>query len=385
VLEQNYRYDLLSPDTLLKKYVGKKLKIARYNEKLGSDEIKDAELLAIEGGPVLRIDGQIVTGFAGRYLFPELPANLLPKPTLVWLLKSGVAQQKLEVTYLTRNLGWKADYVLLLTDDDRAGDLSGWVTLENNTGTSYQHAELKLVAGDVQRVAPPPPPEAAYDRDADGIADSADVLHQESLFEYHLYSLARPTDLLDKEKKQVRLLDAHGIAVQKKLSLRGLDWYYRSLAGSLPPKQKVGVYVEITNSEKFGLGQPLPKGILRVYKADKSGARQFVGEDAIDHTPRDEKLEVKLGEAFDVLADRRQMRWTALGACRSESSWEIKISNHKDNAERVELVEPASGDWEIVESSQPAQREDARTFKFEVDVPARGTTTVTYRVRVKWC
>ncbi len=386
VLEQNYRYDLLSPETLLKKYVGKKLRVARYNEALGKDEIKEAELLAIEGGAVLRIDGEVVTGFGGRYLFPEVPANLLPKPTLVWLLASGVAEQKLEVTYLTRNLGWKADYVLLLSADDSQGDLAGWVTLENNTGTSYENAELKLVAGDVQRVAPPiepPMPQGAMEERK--AAGAPQQFQRESLFEYHLYSLSRPTDLLDKEKKQVRLLDAHDIAVKKKLSLRGFDWYFRTQTGTLPPKQKFGVYVTITNSEKFGLGMPLPKGVLRVYKADKSGARQFVGEDQIDHTPRDEDFEVKLGEAFDVLADRRQMRWTALGPCNSESEWRIEIANHKDNAERVELIEPVSGDWQIVESSHPAKREDAQTFKFEVEVPARGKTTVTYRVRVKWC
>jgi hypothetical protein len=387
VLEQNYRYDLLSPETLLKKYVGKKLKIARYNEKLGTDEIKEAELLAIENGPVLKIDGEIVTGFPGRYLFPEVPANLLPKPTLVWLLESGAAKQKLEVTYLTRNMSWKADYVLVLSADDKQGDLAGWVTLENNTGTSYENAQLKLVAGDVQRVTPPQPmPMPAMERYEEApAAPPPPQFERESLFEYHLYSLQRPTNLLDKERKQVRLLEAAGIALKKKLILRGNDWYFRGQTGALPPKQKLGVFVEISNSEKNHMGMPLPKGILRVYKADKSGSRQFVGEDAIDHTPRDEDFEVKLGEAFDVLADRKQMTWRALGSCRSESSWEIKIANHKDTAERVELFEPASGEWEIVQSSHEARREDASTFVFDVEVPARGETKVTYWVRVRWC
>ncbi|HVJ18031.1 MAG TPA: DUF4139 domain-containing protein [Polyangiaceae bacterium] len=387
VLEQNYRYDLLSPDTLLKKYVGKKLKVARYNEKLGTDEIKQAELLAIEGGPVLKIDGEIVVGFPGRFLFPEVPENLLPKPTLVWLLASGLEKQKLEVTYLTRNLSWKADYVLVLSPDDKQGDLAGWVTLENNTGTSYEHAQLKLVAGDVQRVAPPPPPQAPMPESVamDMAAPTRPQFERESLFEYHLYSLQRPTDLLDKERKQVRLLEAAGITLKKKLILRGFDWYFRQQTGELPPKQKLGVFVEISNSEKNQLGIPLPKGVLRVYKADKSGSRQFVGEDGIDHTPRDEDFEVKLGDAFDVLADRRQMTWKTLGSCGSESTWEIKVKNHKDTAERVELWEPASGEWDIVQSSHKARRENASTFVFEVDVPARGETKVTYTVRVRWC
>ncbi len=386
VLEQNYRYDLLSPETLLKKYVGKKLRVARYNQKLGTDEIKDAELIAIEGGPVLKIDGEIVTNYGGRFLFPEVPPNLLPKPTLVWLLSSGAAKQKLEVTYLTRNLGWKADYVLLLSPDDKQGDLAGWVTLENNTGTSYENAELKLVAGDVQRVAPPPPPMApVMMEEAMPMAAPAPQFKQESLFEYHLYSLQRNTDLLDKERKQVRLLDAQGIGIKKILSLRGEEWYFRNQVGTLPPKQKFGVYVKLTNSEKQGLGQPLPKGVVRVYKADQGGSRQFVGEDAIDHTPRDEEIEIKLGEAFDVLADRKQMTWRTLGSCGSESTWEIKISNAKDAVQDVEIVEPANGDWEVVDSSHPAKREDAKSFKFNVTVPARGSTLVTYRLRVRWC
>jgi hypothetical protein len=386
VLEQNYRYDLLSPETLLKKYVGKKLRVARYNQKLGTDEIKDAELVAIEGGPVLEIDGEIVTNYGGRFLFPEVPANLLPKPTLVWLLSSGAAQQKLEVTYLTRNLGWKADYVLLLSPDDKQGDLAGWVTLENNTGTSYENAELKLVAGDVQRVAPPPPPMPPMAmEEAMPMAAPAPQFKQESLFEYHLYSLQRKTDLLDKERKQVRLLDAQGIGITKILSLHGTEWYYRSQIGPEAPVEKVGVYVKLTNSEKQGLGQPLPKGIIRVYKADQGGSRQFVGEDAIDHTPRDEEIEIKLGESFDVVPERKQMAWRALGSCGSESSWEIKLRNAKDAAQQVEIVEPANGDWEVVESSHPAKREDAKSFKFTVDVPGRGTTVVTYRIRVRWC
>lgn len=384
VLEQNYRYDLLSPETLLKKYVGKKLRVARYNEKLGTDEFKEAELIAIEKGPVLKIDGEIVINYGGRFLFPEVPENLLPKPTLVWLLASSVAKQKLEVTYLTRSLSWKADYVLLLSPDDKAGDLAGWVTLENNTGTSYKNAELKLVAGDVQRVAPvPPPPPVAMEVYAPEPVSASPQFKEESLFEYHLYSLQRKTDLLDKESKQVRLLDAQGIRVQKVLSLRGSEWYYRSQIGKAT--EKVGVYVKLTNSEKEGLGQPLPKGTVRVYKADQSGARQFLGEDFIDHTPRDEEIELKLGDAFDVVAERKQKSYRSLGSCSAESAWEIELRNAKEQPQSVEIIEPANGDWEIVESNYRAERRDAKRFKFVVEVPARAKAQVTYKIRVRWC
>jgi hypothetical protein len=385
VLEQNYRYDLLTPEKLLEKYVGKRVKVVRYNEKLGSDETREADVLGVEGGPVLRIDGEVVTGFPGRFVFPELPPNLVAKPTLVWLLASSAASQRVEVTYLTANLSWRADYVLVLDAKDETGDLTGWVTLTNGTGTTYKNAELKLVAGDVQRVAPEPPREMAMDEAAPAAAPMPPPFRQESLFEYHLYTLERPTDLLDRETKQVTLLEAHGVKIKKKLEFRGYDYWYRGLYGELPQNQKVGVFVELDNSEQSGLGMPLPKGTVRVYKADQSGAQQFVGENVIDHTPRDEKVELKLGEAFDVVADRKQMEWKALGDCSSESAWQVEFRNHKDVAVTVEDSEPVSGDWEIVQSSHPAAKKDAQTFVFTVPVPARGATKITYRVRIRWC
>ncbi|HEX6277748.1 MAG TPA: DUF4139 domain-containing protein [Polyangiaceae bacterium] len=386
VLEQNYRYDLLTPEKLLEKYVGKRVKVVRYNEKLGTDEVLPADVLAVENGPVLRIGGEVVTGFPGRFVFPEVPENLVAKPTLVWLLASSAPRQRVEVSYITQNLSWNADYVLVVDAKDQAGDLTGWVTLENQSGTSYTNAELKLVAGDVQRVAPPPPPPAAPMMEYDAAPVSAPApFRQEALFEYHLYALQRPTTLLDKEKKQVTLLEAHGVKLEKKLVFRGQDYWFRSRIGELPKNQKVSVFVKLENSEKRGLGMPLPKGVVRVYKADTSGAQQFVGEDSIDHTPRDEEIEIKLGEAFDVVADRKQMEWRALGSCSSESTWTIALRNHKDEAVKVEIEDPANGDWDIVSSSHPARKEDARTLVFTVDVPSRGETKVSYKIRLRWC
>jgi hypothetical protein len=208
---------------------------------------------------------------------------------------------------------------------------------------------------------------------------------QEALFEYHLYALERPTDLLDKEQKQVSLLEANDITLRKKLVSRGVDYSFRGRFTQVLEKQKVGVFVVIDNRENKGLGMPLPQGILRVYKADASGAQQFVGEDAIDHTPRDEEIEVKLGEAFDVLANRRQTSWQAVSKCAGETEWEIELKNHKDTAVRVEVHEPVGGDYEVIRSSQPPTERDAQSLVFEVDVPARGATKLSYRVRVRWC
>jgi hypothetical protein len=385
ILEQNYRFDLLTPETLLNKYVGRNIRAYRYHEATGKEDVVEAKLLSVANGPVLQIGKEITFNYPGRFGFGELPPDLIAKPTLVWLVESGQAKQSLEVSYLARNMSWKADYVFVVNEAETKGDLVGWVTLQNQTGASYRNAELKLVAGDVNRVRD----EAEYDAPRRMSKQSAGAaaggFREEGLFEYHLYTLGRPTTVLDKEQKQVTLLESQGIGIEKKLVFAGQSYWYRGQYGELAKNQKVGVFLDFKNSEANKLGMPLPKGTLRVYKADKSGAKQFVGEDAIDHTPRDEELHVKMGEAFDVVADRKQTAWRALGNCTSDSSWEIEIRNHKDQAQMVEIREPVAGDWTVEQSSHPAVKEDASTFLFNVNVPKRGSTKVTYRVRIRWC
>jgi len=384
VLEQNYRYDLISPQTLLEKYVGKRLKVYRYHTNDGKEDAVDADLLAVANGPVLSINGEVTFDYGGRFALPALPPNLIARPTLSWLLENKAPRQNLEVTYLAQEMNWSADYVLLLNPQETKADLTGWVTLVNQSGAAYENAELKLVAGTVNRVQPVAPPMPRYAK-AEMASAGAPAFREEGLLEYHLYTLSRPTTLLHNEKKQVTLLEAQGIGVTKKLIFNGQDYWYRGNYGEVVSNQKVGVYLDIQNTEKNRLGMPLPKGTLRVYKSDKAGSRQFVGEDAIDHTPRDEKVRVKLGEAFDVVADRKQLKYSELGSCSSESSWRVELKNHKDVAVEIEDNEPVSGDWTIVSSSHPATRQDARRFSFTVQVPARGKVTLEYVVRVRWC
>ncbi len=387
VLEQNYRYDLLSPKTLLEKHVGEKIEIYRYDEKLGTEQVKEAEIVAVENGVVLRVDGQLTYDLPGRFAFPKLPDDLVAKPTLVWLVQSAAPEQELEVSYLTRGLNWSADYVLKLDASDKKADLNGWVTLTNDSGTSFEAAQLKLVAGDVQRVAPVADGEAEQ-ASPSSIALSkprAPAFQEESLLDYHLYTLERRTSVKDKEKKQVALLEAHDVQVTKKLVLRGQSAYFLARYGTISTNQQLDVMLELENAKQNQLGMPLPKGTLRVYKADSAGGLQFVGEDQLDHTPRDEKVKLRLGQAFDVVADRKQLQYTQLFKCVSDSDMEIEIRNHKDTAEAVEVWEPVVGDWELVRSSHPSRREDSRTFVFDLSVPARGKVTVNYRVRVRWC
>jgi hypothetical protein len=385
VLEQNYQYDLLSPAKLLEKYVGRTVRVLRWSETKGRDEERDAVVLSAGEPPILRVGDEITWAFPGRIAFPEIPKTLIARPTLVWLVDSSSERQKVEVSYLASQLSWKADYVLVVNDADTAGDLNGWVTLDNQSGAAYANAKVQLVAGDVNRIQ-----SAVYKDRMLYAAESRAAMappqfREEGLFEYHLYTLERPATLLENEQKQIALLEASGIKLAKRLVLRGEPSYFRMQTGELGATSKIAVSLEFENREAERLGMPLPKGIVRVYKRDKSGGRQFLGEDEIDHTPRDERVRIRVGDAFDVIGERKQMDYKVIGSCRSESAWQIDLRNHKDEKVEVDVVEPASGDWEIVSSSQKATKEDARTFSFRVPVPARGSTRVEYRVRVRWC
>lgn len=391
VLEQNYQYDLLTPQTLLEKYVGRRVSLARYDSDAGADVLREARVLASARGPVLAVNGEVLSLAPDeRVVFPELPPELLPEPTLVWLLDSRRAEQRVEVSYLTKALSWHADYVLALAADEAHADLTGWVTLDNQTGTSFPAAELQLVAGDVSRVVapePPPMPGMGFGR---SLNKPKPAFQEQPLFEYHLYALDRATDVLAREQKQVQLLEVRGIAVERKLRLqvgrRNLPRFVRapqpSPAASLEHAQ---VVVVIENREASGLGMPLPRGVLRAYREDSSGAAQFVGEDAIPHTPRDERLEIELGEAFDVVAERRRLSQRQLERCVQQSEWRIALRNHKDAAVVVEVVEVASGDWQVLQATLPSEKRDATSFAFHVPVPARGATELGYQLRTRTC
>ncbi|UCF80665.1 MAG: DUF4139 domain-containing protein [Acidobacteriota bacterium] len=382
VLEQNYQYDLLSPQKLLEKYVGRKVKVFRWNEVTGRDEEREAEVLSTNDGTILRVGDEITFGYPGRISFPEIPGNLIAEPTLVWLLDSAAPKHKLEVSYLTDGMTWKADYVLVVDSEDAAGDLNGWVTLNNTSGAGYENARLKLVAGDVHRAEE----EDVFRPGVKFMAAAAEPqFREEAFFEYHLYTLERPTTLRDNEQKQISLLEAPGVKIEKRLVFRGAPYYFRSACGRVQSNQKVGVFLDIENKKAHGLGMPLPKGIVRVYKADAEGSLQFIGEDRIDHTPRDERVRIKMGEAFDVVGDRVQTDYKDHGRCGSESEWEISLRNHKDEDAEVDVFEPAEGEWKILTTSHDWEKVDAHTFKFIVRVPSHDEVKIRYRVRIRWC
>lgn len=382
VLEQNYEYDLLSPQKLMEKYVGKKVKLYYRNPYTDKEEIKTAEVLSTNNGTVLRVGDEISFGYEGRIVFPSVPENLISRPTLVWLLRSArEGHVKLETSYLTTGINWRADYVLTLGENDKKADLTGWVTIDNKSGTAYRDAKLKLVAGDVHRAR------KEYMLQKRVMAEAAmaprDQFREEAFFEYHIYTLKRRSTIKDNQIKQINLLCAEKIPVTKEFVLQGATHYYRGRYGTAP-KQKVGVFIEITNSKRNNLGMPLPKGIVRVYKRDSEGSLQFIGEDSVDHTPKDEDVRLKMGEAFDVVGARKQTDWKKTGKNTHESAFEITLSNHKDEDITVKVIEPIPGDWKILRSTHKYTKTDARTVEFNVPVGRDQKSTLAYRVRVKF-
>ena len=379
VLEQNYEYDLLNPQKLLDKFVGKKVRLMT-----ADGNLIDAVLLSNNNGPIYEINGQIHLGHPGRVLLPDIPENLIPKPTLVWLLENRTGRpQRVEASYLTSGIAWKADYVVVLNAKDDGGDLSGWVTIDNQSGATYTDAALKLVAGDVHRIRSRPEMRAMLESAAKG-TPAPQQFQEESFFEYHLYSLDRRTTIKQNQSKQINLLDAVNIPVRKELRFYGGSQFFRSQLPQPISNQKVSVYLEIANTEKNHLGMPLPQGTVRVYKASSDGSLQFIGEDATDHTPKDEKVRIKMGEAFDVVAERTQKDWKKIAPGVYETEWDIQIRNHKTEDVQVTVVEPVPGDWEVIKSSHPYEKAEAHTLQFKVDVPTDGKTAVNYRVRMRW-
>ncbi len=388
VLEQNFEYDLLTPESLLDKYVGRTVKLIKTHPTTGEEAAEEAAVLSAGSGTVLRVGDRIEAGVPGRLVFPDVPENLRDRPTLTMLVDSkDGGKQDAVLSYLTGGLSWKADYVAELGADDASINLSGWVTLTNESGATYQNAKLQLVAGEVNRVRERMPA-MIMDGPARMRAVAMDEsMVEESMFEYHLYTLGRPTTIKEKQSKQVSLLHADSVKVNKEFVLYGKDYYYSSSVGDLGQKLKVGVFLELKNSKEAGAGQPLPAGIMRVYKKDSSGTLQFVGEDRIDHTPENEIIRLKLGEAFDVTANKKQTdfkkaSWTNGPAY--ESAYEIELKNAKDEAVTVKVLEPVPGDWQMLEESAPHKKESAHTAVWRVEIAPKASSTLTWRVRVKY-
>ncbi len=367
VLEQNYEYDLVSSQELLEKFLDKEITVT---EKEGNSYT--GTLMSYEDEIVLKLsDGKVVTiSEVSRIEFPD-SADLLTKPTLIWQIYSPAAGKRNVLTsYLTSGMSWKANYIVKTSADDTKADIQGWVTVDNGAGTTYEDAKLKLVAGEVHRVAVP---QIMYKGEMavaeESVSDEAERgFVEESLFEYHLYTLEKPTTLKNNQVKQLSLLSVDSVPVEKELVF------------DVSESSDLQVVLTLNNTKEKGLGMPLPAGVLRVYKADSDGQLQFLGEDNIDHTPKDEEVDVIVGSAFDITGKRTQTSYDKVNTNTWKESYEIELKNHKSEAQKVKILENIYGEWKITNSSDKYEKKDASTAEWEITVPADSSKKVTYTV-----
>ncbi|MBK8165970.1 MAG: DUF4139 domain-containing protein [bacterium] len=377
ILEQNYEFDLLSYQRILEKYVGRDV---AWIQEDGSRV--QGTLLGMSGGPVFRVGEEIVFEVPGRLALPDLPANLRDRPTLAWLASSSKrGALDVEASYLTRGLSWQADYVLQLDEAGRRADLQAWVSVDNRSGGSFEGARLLLVAGDINQVAPAPEMLMAMDTVMKAAPPRGFV--EEALYDYHLYTLQQPTTLLDNQIKQIALFEASGLGVKKHYRLQGRTHFFRGV-GRLDDRPSVDVSYSWENTQANGLGKPLPAGVVRVYGRSSGGGRQLLGEDRIGHTPVDEKVELRVGSAFDLVAERVRTDSRKLAEDLTRHSFAITLRNHRSESVVVEVIEPVGGFWEVQQSSVKARKVDASTLAFDVTVPAGGETVLTYSVDVRY-
>jgi len=381
VLEQNYEYDLMNAQKLLDKYVGKKIKIVDVTEYKDKKQELEAILLSNNDGQIYKINDQIYLGYPGHTVLPSLPGDLIARPTLAWLFEcKRPAEHRIEISYLTAGINWTADYIMVLNKDDTRSDLNGWVSIDNRSGATYTEAKITLVAGKIH-TAESQLRKQGLRRAADVMAMAAEPQFEEKeFFEYHIYNLQRPATVKNNQTKQIHLLQAADIAVEKELLTGSFNTGYGPRQYEATRKQPVDVFVRMKNNN---LGIPLPAGVVRVYKNDEIGSRQLIGEDRIEHTPKDEEIKLKIGEAFDIIAERTQKSYNEIGSRAYEAAWEISLRNHKKERVKIGVVEKVGGDWKIVSKSHPYTAVDAFTIRFDVSVPAGEEVKVTYKVRTQ--
>jgi hypothetical protein len=398
VVEQNYEYDLVSREKLLEKYIDKEITLPPPPDK--DLAARTGKLLSSQGGIVVEMDGKILINppQTGGIVLPSLPGGLITRPTLVWLLDAKKAGEHLaKVTYQTNGILWLADYTAVTKKNDTLLDLSGWVTIDNQSGATYDNAQIKLVAGDVHRAAQPGEAVETRMRSLAAKGGRAEGgFEEKGFFEYHLYTLGRPTTVKDNSQKQIELFSPVENVPAKKIYLYfgavNLPWWGsdalqdRNLGTQM--NKKVDIYMTFQNTEKSGLGIPLPAGRVRVYKEDEAdGSLEFVGEDRIDHTPKDEKVLLKMGSAFDVVGERKQTNFAVdVRAHWIDESFEIKVRNHKE--EDIEVIVKENlfrwHNWEVKEKSHNFEKIDSRTIHFPIKVAKDGEVTLTYTVHYSW-
>ena len=389
VLEQNYQYNLIGTTSVLDAAVGERVRILR---ELGDRTVVDEGTLISQPsqGRIIRTDdGRVLVNPTGTIELLTLPEGLLSRPSLLWRLASERGgEQRVEASYMTNGMSWKADYVAVVDEDETAVDLTGWVTLTNQSGATYPEASLQLIAGDVRRVQDRRPQRMYEDVMPQAVMAREAAPQQEAFFEYHLYTFPTPTTIEENETKQLELLSASAAGVSRRLIFDGsgsyFPFYRPRRPGAVGDEMSAAVVLDLANTDANNMGMPLPAGTVRVYKADRRGNLQFLGEDTIDHTPQGETLNLYIGDAFDVVGTRRQMSQRSLGERTYEFTVEVEVRNRKAVPATVDVVERVfSGDWRITESTHAAERLDGRTAQFTVELAPDETETVRYTARIR--
>jgi len=359
-------------EKILMKYIDKEIQLV--NEK---NEIIIGKLLSISDGQLVleRKTGgleMIVDLKSYRISVNSLPEGLITKPTLVCLGNAkNSGKQEVELTYQTGGMRWHTEYVAVLDKDDKQIDMNAWVSIENNSGATYKNAELKLIAGDVNRIEAYPPPSMYEERMSMDMAKSQPQFEEKSFFEYHIYNLQRPTNISQNETKQISLFEAKNVKIEKK-------YLYRS--GGYTNKSSVAVVLEFKNSEDNNMGLPMPKGKVRIYKSDGK-ALEFVGEDLVNHTPKNENLKLKVGDAFDIVVEENNTDYKQISKKVSESTFEVKIRNQKEEDIVVDIERYLGLRWEITDKNFDYEKLNAQSILFKVPVPAGKETILKYTVR----
>ena len=379
IREQNFEFDLMSREKILEKYVGRDVAWAQEE---GGRIV--GRLLGIANGPVYEVNGEVVFEVPGRIVLPALPGDLRAWPTLVWGAHAERAgEAEIDASYLTTGLSWAADYVLQMNAAGTEGDLQAWVSVDNRSGATYPDATLMLVAGDIHR-APVPRPGREVMMKAEMYAMDAGGVTEEALYDYHLYTVNWPTTFKDNQTKQVSLFEAEKVKVQRQYTTRAESHIFRGGGDFEALPQDVVVTYAFENRKDNQLGLPMPAGVVRVYGQAESGSRQLLGEDAIKHTPRDERISLTVGNAFDIVAERRQQDYQRVSDRVHRATHAITLRNHKDEDVTVRVQEMVGGDWEVLKNSHPYAKLGAQALEFAVNVPRDGETVVTYTVQVTY-
>ena len=391
VLEQNYQANLIGTQSVLDAAVGQRVRLVR---PLGDQTVVEEGVLLSQPrqGRIIRLDdGRVLVDPEGTIELLSTPDGLLSRPSLLWTLASERGgPHRVEARYLTDGLGWKADYVAVVDETETTIDLTGWVTLTNDSGASYPGAGLQLIAGDVRRVQPRVALRANTREVQMEAALAGAAPQQEAFFEYHLYTFPTPTTIEEQETKQLELLSAAGVGTRRRLIVDASGQYFpfyrrtRPGAGGATHEVSAAVVLEVENAEANRMGMPLPAGTVRVYKADRGGNLQFLGEDRIEHTPRGETVRLYVGDAFDVVATRREVSSRRVSDTEREVTVEVEVRNRKEVPAEVDVVERVFwGDWEILQSSHPHERLDSRTAQFTVRLAPDASETVRYTARLQ--